>query len=190
MPYVQNALSFTIETILGFYLIITVLRFLFQLFRVDFRNPISRLVIKATNPPLKILHRFIPGLFGIDLATIVLIVLTGFVKTMLLLMVSGYSTNPGAAFILSLAESISTLTWALIIIILASAILSWVAPMSGHPAARLVYSMSTPVLKPFRKLIPSIQGIDLTPVLALLMLNLVLRLVVDPLTDLGRTMLF
>ena len=189
MPYIQNALSFTIETILGFYLIIVVLRLLFQLFRADFRNPLCHLVITATNLPLQILRRFIPGLFGIDLATIALILITAFVKTILLLSVSGFPTNPAGAFVLALGESVNILAWILIIIILASAVLSWVAPMSRHPAASLVLSMSEPILRPFRRLIPAISGIDLTPILALLALNLVQRLVVHPLTDLGRGML-
>ncbi len=189
MPYIQNALTFAIETILGFYLIIAILRLLFQIVRADFRNPICQLVIRATNLPLQFLRRFIPGLFGIDLATIALIVVTAFVKTMLLLSASGYPASPAGAFVLALGESVNVLTWILIIIILASAILSWVAPMSRHPAAWLVSSMSEPLLRPFRKLIPAIQGIDLTPILALLVLNLVQRLVVHPLTDLGRSML-
>ncbi len=189
MPYIQNALSFTIETILGFYLIITILRFLFQLFRADFRNPLCQLVISATKLPLQILRRFIPGLFGIDLAAIALILLTAFAKTMLLLSVSGFPTSPVGAFVLAVGESVNILTWILIIIILASAILSWVAPMSRHPAAWLVSSMSEPMLRPFRQLIPAISGIDLTPILALLVLNFIQRLVVHPLTDLGRSLL-
>ncbi len=189
MPYIQNALSFTIETILGFYLIVSILRFLFQLLRADPRNPLCQLVIRATHLPLQILGRFLPGLFGIDLAAIALILLTAFVKTMLLLSVSGFPTHPAGALVLALGESINILTWILIITILASAILSWVAPMSQHPAAWLVSSMSEPILRPFRQLIPAISGIDLTPILALLVLNLIQSLVVHPLTDLGRSLL-
>ena len=189
MPYIQNALGLAIETILGFYLIVAILRFLFQLLRADHRNPLCQLVISATNLPLQILRRFIPGLFGIDLAAITLILLTAFIKTMILLSVSGLPANPAGAFVLALGESLNILIWILIIIILASAVLSWVAPMSRHPAVWLVFGMSEPVLRPFRQLIPAISGIDLTPILALLILNLAQRLVVHPLTDLGRGML-
>ena len=190
MPYIQNALNFTIEAILGFYLIIVILRFLFQLFRVDFRNPISQMVVKLTTPPLQLLRRFIPGLFGIDFASVVLILFIGFIKTFLLSMFSGYPANVGAVFIISLAETINTITWVFILTLLASVVLSWVAPHSHHPAARMVNDLSEPILKPFRRIIPPIQGIDLTPILAFLALNLVTKLVVHPLMDLGRGLLF
>ncbi len=189
MPYIQNALSLTIETILGFYLIVVILRFLFQLLRADSRNPLCQLVIVATRLPLQILRRLIPGLFGIDLAAVALILLIAFIKIMLLLSVSGLPAAPAGAFVLALGESINTLIWILIIVILVSAVLSWVAPMSRHPLARLASSMSEPLLRPFRQLIPAISGIDITPVLALLVLNLAQRLIVHPLNDLGRGML-
>ncbi len=186
MPYIQNALSFTIETLVGLYLIAVILRFLFQLFRVDFRNPISQLIVTITNPPLKILRRFIPGVFGIDMASIVLIIIIGMIKTGLLLFVSGFEFNFPGALILAIAESLNIITWTLLIIILISAVLSWVAPRSYHPAVHLINQMSAPILKPFRRLLPAIQGIDLSPLLALFVLNLILRLVIHPLTDLGR----
>ena len=67
MPYIQNALSFTIETILGLYLIIVILRFMFQFFQVDFRNPVSQMVVMLTNLPLKFLRQFIRGYLALTL---------------------------------------------------------------------------------------------------------------------------
>ena len=190
MPYIQNALSFTIETIVGLYLTAVILRFLFQLLQVDFRNPVSRFIITATNPPLKILRRYIPGLYGIDLSAAALILMIGFIKTGLLLAISGYKFNIAATLMITIAEVLTTITWTCIIVILGSAILSWVAPMSQHPAARLINSMSHPLISPFRKILPPIQGIDLSPLLALLALNLIQRLVILPITDFGRSFFF
>ncbi len=190
MPYIQNALSFTIETIAGLYLIAAILRFLFQLLRVDFRNPISQLIFTVTNPPLKFLRRFIPGLYGIDLSSVTLILIVGVIKTGLLVAVSGYSFNLPGTLVVAVGEILNTITWTFIIVILGSAILSWVAPMSHHPAAMLLNGMSYPILKPFRKILPAFQGIDLSPILALITLNLIQRLVVQPITDFGRSLFF
>ena len=189
MPYIQNALSFTVETILGLYLIIIILRFLFQLFQVDFRNPVSQMVVMLTNTPLKLLRQFIPGFFGIDLASVVLALIIGVMKTALLLTLSGIPFNFPGALVLTLAEIINISVWIMIIAILVSAILSWVAPRSHNPAIRIVTEISEPVLRPFRRIIPSMSGIDLSPLLALLILNLSLKLFVHPLTDLGRNLI-
>ena len=189
MPYIQNALSFTIETILGLYLIAVILRFVFQLCRVDFRNPISQMIVTVTNPPLKILRNFIPGLFGIDMASTALILIVGLIKTSLLLMVSGYPVNLPGALVLTLGEVINTIIWTFLISILASAVLSWVAPRANHPMIGIVLGISDPVLRPFRRILPAMSGIDLSPLLALLALNLALKLVVHPLNDIGRQLI-
>ncbi len=190
MPYIQNALSFTIETILGLYLIAVILRFVFQLLRVDFRNPVVQMIIALTNPLLKILRRLIPGLYGMDLSSMVSILLVGVIKTGLLLTVSGFPLQISAALVLTVAEVLNIIIWILIIAILGSAILSWVAPMSRHPGADLVNHVSGPVLRPFRRILPAFQGIDLSPILALFALNLLQKLVVHPITDFGRSFYF
>ena len=189
MPYIQNALSFTIETILGLYLIIVILRFLFQLFRVDFRNPVSQMVVMLTNPPLRVLRSFIPGLYGIDLSAIVLAIVIAMIKSALLLSLSGFGTDPAGILVLAIAEILKTGIWTLIIVILISAVLSWVAPRSYHPVVGLINGMSEPVLRPFRRVLPAMGGLDLSPLLALLVLNLAIRLLVAPLTDLARQLI-
>lgn len=189
MPYIQNALSFTIETILGLYLIAVILRFLFQLCRVDFRNPVSQMIVTITNPPLQFLRRFIPGLYGIDLASVILVFMVGFLKTYLLLSVSGLNANLPGVTALTTGEIINIVIWTFILCILISAILSWVAPPANHPVIGIILGICEPVLRPFRRILPVMSGIDLSPVLALLTLNIALRLVVHPLNDIGRQLI-
>jgi len=189
MPYVQNALTFTIETIVGLYLIAVILRFLFQLLGVDFRNPISLTIVTFTNPPVRILRRFIPGLYGIDLASAVLILMVAMIKYSLLLSVSGYSINFASVLMLGLGESLNIVIWTLLIAIIIRAILSWFAPSTYHPAVRILDGLSEPVLTPFRKMLPAIGGIDLSPALAILTLNIIQQIAVDPIMDSGKMML-
>lgn len=190
MAYLQNALGFIIETVVGLYLTVLILRFLFQLLTVDFRNPLCQFIATVTNPPLKILRSFVPGLYGIDLSAVVLILILGLIKTGWLLSLAGYPLNIPGVLVVTIAEVLDTITWIFIIVILGSAILSWVAPMSRHPVAHLINNMSNPLVMPFRKIMPPIQGIDLSPLLALLALNLIQRLVILPMTDFGQRLFF
>src|SRR5438477_11031959 len=74
MIYLSQAVLYLIEVIFGFYILLVLLRLLFQLARADFYNPFAQFIVSLTQPPLKILRRFIPGFFGIDFATVVLLV--------------------------------------------------------------------------------------------------------------------
>lgn len=164
-----------------FYLTVVLLRFLLQLARADFYNPISQFVVKATNPPLRPLRRVIPGIGGLDGASLVLAVLISALFFALLWLASGYP--------LTALNPISLLAWAgvhvlgLIIeiyfwAILAVVIISWVAPQSNHPAIMLVAQITEPVMRPVRNVVPPLGGLDLSPIFVFLILN-VLRVVIN-----------
>lgn len=189
MPYFQDALGLLVEVLLGLYLVAVILRFLFQLLRVDFRNPITATVVRITNPPLRLLHRFIPGLFGFDLATVVLVLVVAYLKYFLLVSFAGLQVSVSALLVYSAGESINTACWILLISIFGSAILSWIAPHSYHPAARILGDLSNPLLLPFRRFMPNLGGLDLSPIFAILAISLVQRLVVNPLMDFGHTLI-
>ena len=189
MPYLQDALTLIIEVLLGLFLIAVILRFLFQLMRVDFRNPIAQTIVTVTNPLLKPLRRFVPGLYGIDLASVLLILIVAVAKFILLTLVAGYALPGAGAIGLSvLAEVLNLVCWILLIAIFVRAIISWVAPNSYHPAIRILDGLSEPVLAPIRRLLPSMGGLDLSPIFAILAINLVQRLVVAPLYDYARVL--
>jgi len=189
MPYIQDAGTLVIEVLIGLFLIAAILRFLFQLLRVDFRNPISQTVVTVTNPPLKVLRRFIPGLYGIDLASVVLILAVAILKLYLLALVSGYAPPSGFILVTAIAEILNIICWILLIAIFVRAIVSWVAPRSQHPAIRILDDLSDPLLAPIRRLLPSMGGLDLSPIFAILAINLVQRLLVAPLFDFARTLI-
>lgn len=185
MPYIQNAPAFIIKTLLGLYLIAVILRFLFQLFRVDFYNPICQTIVMLTNPPLRYLRDVIPALYGIDLAAIVLILIIGFVKNVLLQGLSGIPILPLVALVLAVAEAVNTICWILLIAIIGSAIVSWVAPYNKHPAIVLMQNLSEPVMAPLRRLLPNMGGLDISPIFAIIGIQLVQKLIVAPLNHYG-----
>ena len=189
MTYFQHALVSLLETIIGLYLIAAVLRFLLELLRVDFHNPLVRTIATITTPPLRILRRFIPELYGLDLAAVVLIWLIELVKLTLRLFVADHDFNWSGALIVSLANGLNAIVWVLLLAVLIRVVISWVAPASRHPAVRLVSGLSEPVMAPFRRLLPSFAGLDLSPILTLMALRLVQQLLLAPLLNMGAGML-
>ena len=163
-----------IQTLGSLYLLVVMLRFLFQLVRADFYNPLSQFVVKATNPLLMPIRRLVPGIFGIDMAALILAVLVQYVAIQLTAFVLGGGLiNPlmvvawGLVGILGLVADI--FFWSLIIMVVAS----WLAPQSYNPGLLLVRQLTEPVCEPFRRLIPPIGGLDISIIFAFLALNVV-----------------
>lgn len=172
---------YLIKTIGSLYLLIVLLRFLLQLVRADFYNPLSQFVAKATQPLLTPLRRVIPGIAGLDLASLVLAILVQLVLMVVTLTLMGY--NVGGFILQLLVWSVIGVTslflkvffFALII----SVILSWVAPGSHNPGAELVNQICEPALAPFRRIVPNLGGLDISPILAFLVLKLIDMLVIN-----------
>lgn len=174
MSPIQEIGILLLQTLGSVYLMIIALRFLLQVARADFYNPISQFAVKATNPVLIPIRRAVPGILGIDLASIVLALALQYLVIQLSGLILGFGVmNPvhvlafGAVGCLSLVASIYF--WAL----LAMVISSWVAPQSSHPALLLIHQLVEPLMKPFRKLMPDMGGIDISPIFAFLALNVV-----------------
>lgn len=164
-----------INTLGGLYLTAIILRFLLQLARADFYNPISQSLVRITNPAIKPLRRIIPGFFGVDIASLVLAILVKFAMIVVLFFVQtgNLSMNFVAVVLVSVLSVLVTMFNIYFVAMIATIILSWVAPGSYHPAAVLVHQVVEPVMAPFRKLLPPMGGIDFSPMIAFLALNVV-----------------
>ncbi|HEY4732835.1 MAG TPA: YggT family protein [Gammaproteobacteria bacterium] len=186
--YLGEAAVFLIQTVFGLFLILVMLRLLLQLVRGDFYNPISQFIVKTTNWALKPLRRIIPGLGGIDLASIVLMLGVQMLVLFLIAMARGFSVHFSGLTVLSIAELMALLLNVYMMTIIAQAILSWVGPGSHNPLSSLLYSLNEPVLRPFRRLIPAISGIDLAPLAALIVIQFTKILIVGPITSIGNSL--
>ncbi|MDX1656456.1 MAG: YggT family protein [Candidatus Competibacteraceae bacterium] len=178
---VNEAGLFLVNTLFGLYILAVMLRFLLQWARADFYNPIVQFLVKITNPPLLPLRRFIPGLMGLDMAAVVLLVVLQFVELSLVSGMQGYSPGFGQLMVLSLAQLLELLLNVFIFAIIIQAILSWINPNPYNPAMALLNQLTYPVLRPARQLLPPVSGIDLSPLIALVALYLVRILVVGTL---------
>ncbi|MCB1768179.1 MAG: YggT family protein [Candidatus Competibacteraceae bacterium] len=154
------------------------LRFLLQCVRADFYNPLVQFLVRITNPPLLPLRRIVPGYRGLDLAAIVLAFLLQLVEVVLLNALSMQPIGFGGLLVVAVLELIKLLIniylWGVII----QAVLSWFNPDPYHPAARVLAQLTAPVLRPARRLLPPISGVDLSPmlvVIALIFISLLLQ---------------
>ena len=178
MNEVSNIVNFLVRNLATMYLALIILRLLLQLVRANFYNPLSQFTVKLTNPLLRPLRRFIPPLGIVDTSSIVLALLFQLVIIETLAIISGVFLSPVQALIwgtLGIAKLIVSLFF---ICILVSFVVSWVAPYSQHPALEIVRSLLEPVLSPFRRLIPPIGGIDISPMFAMLAI-LTLHRIID-----------
>ena len=184
MGYLSNAGVFLIQTLFGIYEVIILLRFLLQLVQADFYNPISRFIVKATSLPLRPLRRIIPGVAGMDLASLVLLLAVIVVELLLLSMVANLPMPalPGL-LALALVELFKLLIYVFLFSVFVLAILSWVSPGGYNPVANLLYQITAPLMRPARRLLPPMGGLDLSPMIVMIVLYLMILLVIHPLQD-------
>ena len=180
MSQLSQALILIIQTLGSLYLLIVLLRFILQLVRADFYNPLSQFIVKATHPLLRPMRRIIPSMGTLDLSSLILALIVQMVLMALILLIAyGTPGNPLLLLVWALIGItglfLNIFFWALII----SVILSWVAPGSHNPGAQLVSHLCEPVLAPFRRLLPNLGGLDISPIFAFLAIKLLDMLVVN-----------
>lgn len=175
--FLVNAGSYLISTLFGLYIIIVLLRFLLQLVRADFYNPLSQFIVKATSPVLTPLRRIIPGLFGIDIASLLLAYFLQYIENMLLFSIRGISVSPVLLIWHSIGSLLTLLLYIYFFAILVQVIISWVSPGTYNPATALIHHITEPVMRPARKILPPFSGFDLSPVLVFVVLNLLIMFI-------------
>lgn len=185
--YLSSAAVYLISVLFSLYILAVMLRFLLQLVRADFYNPVSQFLITVTNPALRHLRRWVPGFLGLDWPSILLLVILQTMEICLIALVStsGLPTLPGL-LVLIFAHLLELCVWIYLFVIILQVILSWIHPGAYSPVTVLMYQLTDPVLRPLRRLLPPTAGLDWSPLVAIILLNLVLLLVVTPLQDAGN----
>ncbi|HEX3842821.1 MAG TPA: YggT family protein [Steroidobacteraceae bacterium] len=174
----MSALIFIIETLLSLALFIVLARLLLQLTRADFRNPICQAVVRLTNPLILPLRRILPPIGKIDTASVVAVILVAVAEVAILFALRGI-TFVGPIYWLQSAglEIARTLLWTYFYAIILYALLSMVAPGGYSPLQSVLATVCEPVLRPFRRVIPPVAGIDLSPLWACILIQAILILV-------------
>jgi YggT family protein len=175
----QSALAFLVSALLDLYVISFFLRLVMAWVRADFRNPLAQFIIKITNPLVIPARRFIPALAGLDTATLVVMLAVQTLATAIVVQlacVGGGDLAQIAIFGLVRLAHLVLRTFSLLMLVYV--ITSWVSGGGGYnPAIALLAAIVEPLLTPFRRFIPTIGGLDLSPVFALLAIEFVNRLI-------------
>lgn len=181
--YLSNPLVFLVDTLIGAYIFILILRLLLQYTAADSRNPVSAFIIKLTQPPLSVLKPLFPTLKGLNLAAIVLIVAMRMLIGLVISLTQG-EFSIWAIFVWSLAESVGSVINVFLFSVFATVIISWLNPGSYNPFVSLIYKISEPIMRPVQRLIPPIGGVDLAPMAALIVLQVLKMLLIPPILSL------
>lgn len=177
----MSAIVFLIHTFISLFFFFVLARFLLQLMRADFYNPFSQACVKITNPFLKPLRLFIPGLWGIDLASIVLLFIVQLVHAEVIgLMVTGSLINIASVLVFSILGTLNYITWVIFVCAIIVIISSFVAPFSSHPILMLMRQFLQPLLNPFQRILPPMGGLDFS-VMFLLIFNSALQMLINEL---------
>jgi YggT family protein len=182
-PLTQATL-FLIQTAFGIYAAAVLLRLLFQAMDVDFRNPLSQFVYKATQPILAPLRRVLPWRARVEPALVVLLLLVQLLGVYVLSAVRGYLPGLIGALLMAAAQALALLTLTLSAVLIVRAIASWVVAAGGgyNPMLRLLDELTEPLLAPLRRVIPPSGGFDWSVLIALVLIQLANILLVQPAT--------
>jgi YggT family protein len=176
----NEALQFLLKTIVDLFVLAALARFFLQFFRAPFRNPLSEFVVALTDFAVKPLRRVIPGLQGLDLASLVLAWGLESLLALILLSLQGHpvwTAGPHIVPVVILLGFINLLKYSIYLLIAAvfiQAILSWVNPYS--PVAPVLDSLTRPFMRPLRKFVPMVGRVDLSPLVLFLICQIILML--------------
>ncbi|GJL71424.1 MAG: YggT family protein [Nitrosomonas sp.] len=177
----DQIIIFLIDTLIGLFSLALLLRFYFQLLRIPYYNQLSKFLVAVTDFIVRPARRFIPGWAGMDLSTLILAWMAQYIIVSSIFMLQGneFGANfvavAGIIGLLAFVEIVKMTLYILLIMIIAQAILSWLNPVS--PLAPLLDSFTRPFLGFFRKRIPPIANVDLSPLFALIVIQLLLMIV-------------
>lgn len=161
------ALLFVLDTLLTLLVVAFLLRLLLPLVRADLRNPLGQAVLKLTNPLVMPLRRVLGSAARFDLASVAALLIVQLAATALLRLVAGTGLGAGPLLAGAARDLVRTVLQFYFVVVLLYALMSWVAP-AGGPAAHLLGRLCEPLLRPVRRFVPPLAGLDLSPLLVLI----------------------
>jgi YggT family protein len=195
--YLVSPLVLIINTVFDLYVLLVLLRFMLQMLRADFYNPVAQFIVRVTSRPLGILRRVIPSVSGQDTAAIVLCLVIIYAKFMLLRLLDTAAIHVGSTLapigsvgylglmVYGIADLVSLILTVFLIAIIIQVVLSWISPGHYNPVVGLVNSLAAPILRPVKKIMPPIGGLDLSPLVATLGIIVAKMLIIPPIIYAG-----
>ena len=166
-----QAVYFVLKTLTQLYLLVFLIRFWLPFFRADFRNPVAQGILRITSPLIVPLRRLIPAVGRVDTATVLVAFAIECLLIAVLLALRGVSAGFLPIAVTAVAElGILSLNM-FFFVVLVRIVLSWVAPHTHNPVTAMLAAVAEPILRPFRRILPPMGGLDLSPILAIVLLQ-------------------
>lgn len=176
-----NAALFLIDTLFNLYIMVLMLRMLLQYLGANYYNPVSQFVVRTTTPVVRPFQQFIPGFRGVDLAIVTVIFLLTLIKLASLswIKILVLPKLPGL-LILSIADILKSLASLYTFLIIGRVILSWIQNPQLGPISEILYRLTEGLLQPIRQRMPLIGGFDLSPLVLLIIIQVLVIIIVGP----------
>ena len=174
---VGNAFAFLVETLFSLYLAALMLRVLVEAVGADYYNPICQVLLTVTEPLVAPLARIVPRFGRFNTAAVIWLFVLQFIALAAVLAIGGYALPVADMLLATLLRLIRMLLMMYLVLIIAEVILSWVGGGMRHPIIPLIYQLTRPVLEPIRRVLPSLGGIDLSPLVALIGIQFLMILI-------------
>ncbi|MFA6036572.1 MAG: YggT family protein [Legionellales bacterium] len=183
------AAMFLLDTAFTFLILAVLLRIILQLIRADFYNPMSQMVIKASNFLILPMRRIIPAYYGIDWASVVILIVLAFLKQgLLILLTTGIWVSNAGLMLLGMADIFDMVFYIYLFALIAIAVSSWLNPTAVNPLIQIASQLTAPLLNKIRQWAPIIGGFDISPLIFTVILVLFNILVIQVLSYQGVTL--
>ncbi len=194
MLSVQNALLFTIQSVFNVFIIIVLFRFLLQLARDRFRDPLAYFIQRATNPVLLPLSKILPTYSNINFAALCLVIALQAVELVLIMLVKGFSLAPNIAsytglLIWSCGELCDQTLLLLFFATLIQVVYSWLQPGQYNPTIMTLSKITDPIFTPVRRVVPTFGVIDFSPIVVIFLISLSRMLIAEPISLFGKSLI-
>jgi YggT family protein len=185
---IENALIFLVNALFDIYLFILVIRLILVWVGANYFDPITQFIVKMTDFIVKPIRRRIPNVQRVEIATLIVILLLEICKFSFFTLLSAGVFNMGGILLLSMGDILKQIIQAFFYAIILQIILSWVQPASN--ASYLLMQVTAPIIRPLHRLVPNVGGFDITPIPALLLLQLLQIIIVQPILAMGYGVVF
>ena len=170
---VTTALAFIITAVGQLYLFVLLLRLLLPWLGANFHNPIAQAILRITSPVIVPLRRIVPPFGRIDTATVLVAFIIQYLLILLILLIHGQSAGFADIAITTVVNLVLLTLRLFVFAIIIRVILSWISPGGYNPAMAIIYTLTDRILLPFRRIIPSLGGLDLSPMVAIILITAV-----------------
>lgn len=170
---VTQALVFVVNAVAQLYLFVLLLRILLPWLGADYRNPITQAILKITSPVVVPLRRIIPPVGRVDTATVLVAFIIQYLLILLILLIFGRTAGIGAIALTAVVDLVLLMLRLFVFAIIIRVILSWISPGGYNPALAIIHALTDRVLLPFRRIIPPLGGLDLSPLVAIILITAV-----------------